>query len=95
MSTKLVKKQLNALIEQHAAHSEGKAGTQSQKTKEKRRQALLKKKQKKLLKEAQKQRTERLVIQKNLKYFSSTKGTSDLNSELMGRLFPSVISKKK
>ncbi|GLC53049.1 hypothetical protein PLESTB_000702500 [Pleodorina starrii] len=95
MSTKLVKKQLNSLIEQHAAHSEGKAVPASQKAKEKRRQASLKKKQKQLQKEVEAQRSERQVLKKNLKYFKDTKGPSGASAELMGKLLASVTSAKK
>jgi hypothetical protein len=91
MSTKLVKKQLQSLIEQQVPKSDSKGASKS---KEKRRQASLKKKQKQLQKEAQAKRSERLVYAKNLKYYSSTKGTSDMNAELMSKLLATVTPAK-
>ncbi|PNG99142.1 hypothetical protein TSOC_015086 [Tetrabaena socialis] len=92
MSTKLVKQQIKALISEGplGAGQSGAAKKGKEKFKEKRRQAALKKKVKALAAQAQAQRTAKLTAKKNLRYFKSTKGPSELNAELMGKLLASA-----
>ncbi len=92
MSTKLVKKLLNSLIQENQAPQEV---AKAQKAKAKKRAAKVAKKQKELQKEAQNLKAQKLIAKKNLRYFQETQKTSALNAELMNQLLNGGAKKTK
>lgn len=92
MSTKLVKKLLNSLIQENQAPQEV---AKAQKAKAKKRAAKVAKKQKELQKEAQNLKAQKLIAKKNLRYFQETQKTSALTAELMNQLLNGGAKKTK